>query len=99
MEKTGRSTKVTKNPTKKNFEPISDLEAQIHKAHPLIKNYLSELRKEISRLHIQNAKQEVSHYSALEKLKADHAEQIKTVPVINIVSYANPTPTHDAPKG
>lgn len=58
------------------LQPSSDLDAQIYKAHPLIQNCISELCKEIVRLQRQNAKQQIAHFSALEKLKAECAEEI-----------------------
>mgnify|MGYP001620176789 CR=1 FL=1 len=86
MKKSNGNANDRKNPTKNEDAPISDLESQIHKAHPLIQSYISELKKEIARLHKQNTKQEVAHFSALEKLKAEHAEQMKAKPMIAIVT-------------
>lgn len=81
----GRSNDRT-NHTGNNEAQICDLESQIHEAHPLIQSYISELKKEIARLQRQNTKQEVAHFSALEKLKAKHAEQIGAMPLLEIVT-------------
>jgi len=82
MKKSGGMTNSTKNIPKPKDEPISELEEQIKKAHPGVRLHISELRKEITRLQVQNAKQEVAHFSMLEKAKAKAAEQTK--PILNI---------------
>ncbi len=96
MKKSSGSANGRKNHTKNEDAPISDLESQIHKAHPLIQSYISELKKEIARLHKQNTKQEVAYFSALEKLKAEHAEQMKATPMLTIVTAGDAHKSSDS---
>lgn len=82
MKKSGGMTNSTKNIARSKDEQISELETHIKKAHPSVRLHISELRKEITRLQVQNAKQGVAHFSMLEKVKAKAAEQTK--PILNI---------------
>jgi len=68
-------------------ESLSELKVQLRKASPYLRAYVSELQKEIGRLQREHAKQEVAHLSAMEKLKAEQAEQLsKALIQVNVVA-------------
>jgi len=70
------TTKNVQAVSKLTHDPPSDLQAKIQAAHPSIQCYISELLNEITRLQRHNAKQQVAHFSAVEKIKSECAEEI-----------------------
>ena len=70
MKKISSTPKDAKSETEQESY-ISELERLTKEAEPFIQEHISELKKEIARLVRVNAKQEVAHFSAMEKLKAE----------------------------
>ncbi|HEY6281293.1 MAG TPA: hypothetical protein VIW72_05805 [Burkholderiales bacterium] len=71
-------------------QPISTLDAEVAKSHPLVKHAMTEFRKEISRLHKQLVKEQIAHESETEKLRAQ-LEQAKA-PQFNIAINRDSSP-------
>ncbi len=65
-----KSSGSKKSPKEQNG-PISEIKLLQQKAHPQIQAYILELEKEVARLRLVLAKQEVTNLSTSKKLKAD----------------------------
>lgn len=73
----------SKNIKKKSTKTVSELDAKLKQADPIIRIAVSEFRKELTRLNKALAKEQVSHESEIEKLKALLAEEKKNK--INVI--------------
>lgn len=87
-----RKSSGTKQLSEKNRDVISEVDRLTVQENPLIQDYITELKKEIARLVRVNAKQEVAHFSAMEKLKAELEAANRPTFTINPVSVEDGHP-------
>jgi hypothetical protein len=69
-------------PKKQPKTEISELDVQVSKAHPLLKQAFSEYKKEISNLQKQLIKEQIRHQAEIERMKAEYEQKIKSLPDI-----------------
>lgn len=67
---------VTRTAKQKATKPVSAVDAEIEKAHPLIKSFIEEYRKENARLQNLIAKNQVAHESEINKIRAEAYQKI-----------------------
>ena len=83
MKKTSNATNEAKDMPDPNIKqishPESQLDAEIEKAHPLIRSLITEYRKEIVKLQNLIAKNKVSHESETAKVRAEHAIEMQKI--------------------
>jgi hypothetical protein len=92
MKKPSSRTKNIKSTSADDEQFVSEIERLTKQAHPLIQEHISELKKEVARLIRVNAKAEVAHFSATEKLKAELEGTKKPSFTINMVPAKNGKP-------
>jgi|GEM_PF-4299556 len=80
----GEQNKMKRIPKKQPKHKISELDVQVSKAHPMIKQAFSEFKKEINRLQKQLVKEQINHESEIARMDAEYEEQIQSMPDFNI---------------
>lgn len=96
MEKSSSAKQLGKS--KKNFIPDSDLVAAITEPGSEVqyKHLVAQFRKENERLQVLIAKKQVAHESEINKLRAEHAEEMAKVAskafTVNFVSAKDDKP-------
>lgn len=68
---------VTRATKQKTTKQISTVDEEVEKAHPLVKSFIAEYRKENARLQNLIAKNQVAHESEINKIRAQAAAQPK----------------------